>query len=95
MVAEELNVDAIDVAEELGEVLEFELVANFRTLGPRLGEQVKFLKRALADLDGGVAAAALEAGDSITVNLPEGPVDLSPEDVSLRVRGQEGFAVSP
>ncbi len=94
MVADELNVDAVDVAEELGEVLEFELVPNFRTLGPRLGEQVKFLKPALGDLDGGAAAASLEAGDPITVTLPDGPVQLSPDDVTLRVRGQEGFAVS-
>ena len=62
MVAEELNVDEIDVADELSEVLEFELVANFRTLGPRLGEQVKEVKPALAALDGAAAAAALEAG---------------------------------
>ena len=41
IVAEELNVDEIDVADELGEVLEFELVANFRTLGPRLREQAE------------------------------------------------------
>jgi len=94
MVAEELNVDEIDIADELSEVLEFELVPNFRTLGPRLGEQVKDLKPALAALDGVVAAAALEAGESITVVLPGGPTELTPEDVQLRVRGQEGFAVS-
>jgi isoleucyl-tRNA synthetase len=94
MVAEELNVDEIDVADELSEVLEFELVPNFRTLGPRLGEQVKDLKPALALIDGAVAAAALEAGESIMLTLPGGPVELSPEDVQLRVRGQQGFAVS-
>jgi isoleucyl-tRNA synthetase len=75
-------------------VLEFELVPNFRTLGPRLGEQVKFLKPALATLNGVEAAAALEAGQAITLELPEGPIELSPDDVQLRVRGQEGFAVS-
>ena len=37
MVAEELNVDEIDLADELSEVLEFELVPNFRTLGPATG----------------------------------------------------------
>jgi isoleucyl-tRNA synthetase len=94
IVAEELNVDEIDMADELSEVLEFELVPNFRTLGPRLGEQVKYLKPALAALDGAAAAAALEAGQSITVELPDGPVELGPEDVQLRVRGQQGFAVS-
>jgi isoleucyl-tRNA synthetase len=94
IVAEELNVDEIDVAEELSQVLEFELIPNFRTLGPRLGEQVKDLKPALASLDGAVAAAALEAGQSVTITLPGGPVELGPDDVQLRVRGQQGFAVS-
>jgi isoleucyl-tRNA synthetase len=95
LVAEELNVDEIDVAEELDEVLQFELVANFRTLGPRLKDEVQYLKPALAALDGAAAAATLEAGQSITVELPGGSsVELSPEDVQLRIRGQQGFAVS-
>ncbi|HUC06149.1 MAG TPA: isoleucine--tRNA ligase [Acidimicrobiales bacterium] len=94
LVAAELNVDAIDVAHELSEVLEFEVVANFRVLGPRLGERAQHLKKVLASLDGAAAAAALEEGRSITVELPDGPVELSPDDVQLRVRGQEGFAVS-
>ena len=34
IVAEELNVDEIDLADELSEVLEFELVANYRTPRP-------------------------------------------------------------
>src|SRR3984957_18893596 len=94
IVADELNVDEIDTAEELSEVLRFELVANFRTLGPRLGDLVKELKPALAALDGAVAAAALEEGRSVTVTLGGQPVELSPEDLTLRVRGQQGFAVS-
>jgi isoleucyl-tRNA synthetase len=94
MVAEELNVDEIDVGDELGEVLEFELAPNFRLLGPRLKDQVGELKPALARLDGVEAAGALEAGQSITVQLSGGPVELSPDEVQLRVRGQQGFAVS-
>jgi isoleucyl-tRNA synthetase len=94
IVAEELNVDEIDVADDLSDVLEFELAANFRTLGPRLGERGKDLKGALAALDGAAAAASLEAGESITVVLGGEPVELGPDDVQLRVRGQQGFAVS-
>ena len=94
IVAEELNVDEIDMADELGEVLQFELVANFRTLGPRLKERKQYLKPALAALDGVAAAAALEAGQSITLDLPGGSIELGPDDVQLRVRGQQGFAVS-
>ncbi len=94
IVAEELNVDEIDTGDELGDVLTFELVPNFRTLGPRLGERVKELKPALAALDGAEAAVALEEGRPLTLMLAGEPVELSPDDVTLRVRGQPGFAVS-
>jgi len=75
-------------------VLTFELVPNFRTLGPRLGERVKELKGALGALDGAAAAADLEAGRPLTVTLGGERVELSPDDVQLRVRGQQGYAVS-
>jgi isoleucyl-tRNA synthetase len=94
IVADELNVDEIDTADELSEVIEFELVPNFRTLGPRLGERVKELKATLAALDGAAAASELEAGRSILVTLGGEEVELSPDDITLRVRGQQGFAVS-
>jgi len=94
IVADELNVDEIDTGDELSEVIQFDLAPNFRTLGPRLGEKAKDLKPALASLDGAAAAEELEAGRPITVTLAGEPVELSPDDVQLRVRGQEGFAVS-
>jgi isoleucyl-tRNA synthetase len=94
VVADELNVDEIDTGDELGEVIQFDLAANFRTLGPRLGERAQHLKSALSSLDGAAAAEELEAGRPITVTLAGEPVELSPDDVQLRVRGQEGFAVS-
>ncbi len=94
IVADELNVDEIDTGDELSEVLTFELVPNFRTLGPRLGERVKELKPALAALDGATAAATLEEGRPLTVTLGGEAVELLPDDVQLRVRGQQGYAVS-
>ncbi len=94
VVGEELNVDEVVVADELGEVLRFELVPNFKELGPRLGPAVRDLKGALAGLDGVAAAATLEQGGTISVLLPGGPVELGPGDVELRVQGQPGFAVS-
>lgn len=94
IVAEELNVDEIDTADELGDVIQFELVPNFKTLGPRLKDRVQDLRPALEALDGAASAAALESGRSITVQLGGEDVVLTPDDVQLRVRGQQGFAVS-
>ena len=75
-------------------MLEFELVPNFRTLGPRLGERVKDLKPALAALNGVQAAAAVESGGTITVTFPGEPVELEPRTCSCGSAGQQGFAVS-
>ena len=94
IVEEELNVDELEYGSELAEVLTFELVPNFRTVGPRLGEAVKELKPALAKLDSVAAAETLEAGGTVALNLSTGTFELSSEDLELRVKSQGGFAVS-
>ena len=74
--------------------MSFELVPNFRTVGPRLGEAVKELKPALAQLDSMASASVLESGGVIEVTLSMGVFELSSEDLELRVKSQGGFAVS-
>ena len=94
IVASELNVDRVEVTAELGELITFKLVPNFRLLGPRLGPRVQEAKAALAQLDGAAAAAALEEGRPVRLTLAGGDVELAPGEVELQVRGQEGYAVS-
>ena len=94
VVEDELNVDVLEYGSELAEVLTFELVPNFRAVGPRLGEAVKELKPALARLDSVASAASLEAGGVVEVTLSTGTFALSSEDLELRVKSQGGFAVS-
>jgi isoleucyl-tRNA synthetase len=94
VVEDELNVDQLEYATDLANVLTFELVPNFRTVGPRLGEAVKELKPALAALDSVAAAETLESGGSLSVTLSSGTFELNGEDIELRVKGQEGYAVS-
>ncbi|HEY5265608.1 MAG TPA: isoleucine--tRNA ligase [Acidimicrobiales bacterium] len=94
VVEDELNVDVLEYGRELADVLSFELVPNFRVVGPRLGEAVKELKPALTALDSVAAAAALESGKSVSVTLSTGVFELSGEDLELRVKGQGGYAVS-
>ena len=94
IVEDELNVDAIEVTSDLSSVLSFELVPNFKVVGPMLGERVKLLRPALEQLDAAEAAATLEAGGSVEVPLEGGSVQLDGEALELRIRGQEGYAVS-
>jgi isoleucyl-tRNA synthetase len=94
IVEDELNVDVVEATSELGDVLTYELVPNFKLLGPRLGKRVQQLRAAMGDVDGAAAAAALGEGRPVTVPLPDGPVELTPDEVELRIKAQPGFAVS-
>ena len=55
MVEDELNVDRVEATGELGDVLAYELVPNFKLLGPRLKDQVQELAHGVADGDALVA----------------------------------------
>ncbi len=94
IVEDELNVDLVEAIDELGDVLAYELVPNFKLLGPRLGAKVQQLRAAMASVDGAAAAARLAAGQPVVVETEDGPVELSGDEVELRVQGQPGFAVS-
>jgi len=93
VVADELNVDRVEVAAELEDVIAYGLLPNFKLLGPRLGPRVQAVKAALAEMDAAAVAADLEHGRPVTVRLADGDVELAPEEVDLRVRGEEGYAV--
>jgi len=94
IVEDELNVDGLEFMEETGGVLRFELVPNFKTLGPRLGEDVKHVRAALVACDTAQLASTLEAGNPIALSIEGRSVELGSDDVELRVKAAEGFAVS-
>ena len=94
VVADELNVDEVVTADRMGELLAFELVPNFRLLGPRLGESVKELRPALARADATAVAEGLERGEPLRLDLGGTTVELTAEEIEIRVKAREGFAVS-
>ena len=94
VVEDELNVDAVEITDELGDVLTYELVPNYKLLGPRLKQRVQALRAAMGTVDSMAAAADLAAGRPVVVRLDDGPVELVGDEIELRVQAQSGFAVS-
>ena len=94
VVEDELNVDVVEATGALGDVLAYELVPNFKLLGPRLGARVQALRAAMSSVDAAGAAEDLAAGRPVVIELEDGPVELRGDEVELRVRAQPGFAVS-
>jgi isoleucyl-tRNA synthetase len=94
LVAEELNVDEVVRSDRMSELLAFDVVPNFRLLGPRLGEAVKHVRPALAQADPAALVDAVEKGATIRLEVAGETIELGPDEVEVRVRPREGFAVS-
>jgi isoleucyl-tRNA synthetase len=93
-IREELNVRELGFTQEPHKYVEFELVPNFRVLGPKLGNQVPACKKALAEADGSALYAEMEENDKIVIDLPNGPIELTPDEVEVRLSAREDFAAA-
>ncbi len=83
-IARELNVKSVRIADAVDELLDVEVVPNFRALGPRLGKDIPRVQQLLK------AGDYQRVGDCVEV----GGYTLGPDEIELRTRPREGFAVA-
>ncbi|HXJ66297.1 MAG TPA: isoleucine--tRNA ligase, partial [Actinomycetota bacterium] len=93
LVVEELNVKEVEFAETVQQLSGWRAKPNFPVLGPRLGPRVKSVAATLAADDGSVAGR-LAAGETVSIEVDGGPVELSPADVELAQDVPEGWGVA-
>jgi isoleucyl-tRNA synthetase len=93
-IREELNVRELGFTQEPRKYVEFQLLPNFRVLGPKLGKQVPACKKALAEADGSALYAEMEENEKIVVALPDGPIELTPDEVEVRLSARDDFAAA-
>jgi isoleucyl-tRNA synthetase len=92
LLRDELNVKEIHWAADSSLYVRSEVRPIFPKTGPRFGKRMPEVKKALEAADGDALAAALEASGKITIQLADGPADLSPEEVEVRLIEHEGTA---
>lgn len=93
VIAEELNVKEVVFADSTAQFGAWSAKPNFKTLGPKLGKQVKRLAALLA-ADDGALASALAQGQEVTVEVEGTPFTLMPDDVELIQDTAEGWGVA-
>jgi isoleucyl-tRNA synthetase len=93
IVRDELNVREVRFVEAAEELGEYELKANYRTLGPLFGREMPLAAEAIAALDAGAVAAAVRNGREIGISVGGREHTLSPEDVLLSMKAPEGYSV--
>ncbi|MCX8064809.1 MAG: isoleucine--tRNA ligase [Candidatus Hydrogenedentes bacterium] len=94
IIKEELNIKEIEFSEEPHLYVDYELKPNYKLLGPKLGNKVKELAKALGTLEGGKIYHELVNKGRIEVDLQGEKISLSEEELSLKLIPKEGFTAS-
>lgn len=94
LIKEELNVKEVVFAKHLDEFMDYSLKPNFKVAGPILGSKIKFLGKALAEVDGAEAVKKLEAGETLKIAVNGETLDVVKDYVLVTISAKEGFTVA-
>jgi isoleucyl-tRNA synthetase len=94
-VADALNVKSLEFVADLEGLLDYSVVPNFRSLGPRAGARTPLVKEALATAGGATIRGALERVGRYELTLGDGSTfPLEPGDVDVRAASHEELALA-
>jgi isoleucyl-tRNA synthetase len=94
VIADELNVKSVQLAEGEAELVQYRILPVNKTLGPRFGKEFPAVRKALSEADPYAVAAAVAAGQAVTVTVSGEVVALAPEDVLVQTEPKPGYQVT-
>jgi isoleucyl-tRNA synthetase len=93
IVREELNVRRVRFVEAVDELGEYEVKANYRTLGPLFGKDMPLAADAIAAIDPAKLASAVRDGAPIGIAVAGHEHTLTADDVLLTMKAPDGYSV--
>ena len=95
LLADELNVKAVEFVAEEGELVEYRLLPQNRVLGPKFGSRFPLVRNALASTAPAQAVAELHAGRPLRLTLADASEALlEPEEVLVQTYPRPGYGVA-
>ncbi len=94
LIAEELNVKSVLLAEGEAELVQYRILPFNKTLGPRFGKDFPAVRKALSEADPYAVAAAVAAGQPVPITFGGQAVELAAEDVLVQAEPKPGYQVT-
>lgn len=95
LIADELNVKAVEFTTHGEQYISYSVVPNFKRLGPRLGKNMPTTKKRLGEIDAATLLSELRSAGKVTLKLPDGAtVELDNEDIEVRLQAKAGWAAA-
>ena len=93
LIVEELNIKRVEFTSKPEEYVAYEVKPNFKVLGPKFGKKVKAIGNALRQGDGAAFFRQIQEG-AITLDVEGEAIELTGDDVEVRLAAKEGFAAA-
>ena len=94
LIKEELNVKEILFLENADEYISYQVSPDLKKLGPKLGKRLPAVRNALASADGAQLLAEMKKNGSVTIDAGGESVQLTEEEVLIRLNAKEGYAAA-
>ena len=94
VVAAELNVKEVEFGHEPEKYVDYQVLPNFKRLGPRVGKLIPQVKKTLGDADGATLLAELESSGKVVLELGDDTIELDNEDIEVRLQAKDGWAAA-
>jgi len=92
VIKDELNIKEIKFSDSPEKYVSYEVLPNFKLLGKKLGKQMGPVQKALKSANGSELYKELSENNKIVISVGEDKVELSSEEVEIRLQAKEGFA---
>ena len=91
---DEVNIKEIAYTLEAEEFIEYQVVPNFKALGPRVGKLMPRVKAWLEAASGDELLKEMEASGAIEFEIDRETVSLTSDEVEVRLSAKEGWAAA-
>ncbi|MEM8865493.1 MAG: isoleucine--tRNA ligase [Planctomycetota bacterium] len=94
VIADELNVKAVEYSDEPEKYVDHQVLPNFKLLGKKLGKLMPKVKKALGEATGSELLANFRDNGEINLTIDGEAVALTREEVEVRITAKEGYAAA-
>lgn len=94
LIREELNVKSVEFAPKADQYVSYAVLPDLKKLGPKVGKRLPAIKSALTTVDAPALLSQLESTGKVVLTLPDGPVELTGEEIQVRMTAKEGWAAA-
>lgn len=91
IIRDELNVKEANFVSDVSAISSYSFKPQLKTVGPKYGKVLGKIREALANLDGNVAMAELEATGALRFDFDGVAVELTRDDLLIDVQQKEGY----